>query len=99
MAANAVIQFEPDGYVIDGPKLMGRQAAGHAFLRAAVAGRGGESLACLTPSKASAAAFQRLVKALDPGAETRWIVPGRLDLLKAAGTLYAPGTIDRKSVV
>jgi hypothetical protein len=31
-----VIMFEPDGYVLDGPKLMGRQSAGHGFLRAAI---------------------------------------------------------------
>lgn len=37
-SANAAILFEPDGYLLDGPKLMGRQAAGNAFLRAAVAG-------------------------------------------------------------
>ena len=34
---NAAIFFEPDGYVLSGPKLMGRQAAGNAFLRAAIA--------------------------------------------------------------
>ncbi len=91
MSANAVIQFEPDGYVLDGPKLMGRQAAGHAFLRAAVAGRGGEPMRCTTPNKGSAAVFQRLVQSLDAKAETQWIPPGRLDLIEAAGAVYAPG--------
>jgi hypothetical protein len=41
-AAKAVILFEPDGYVLSGEKLMGRQAAGNAFLRAAVARRQGQ---------------------------------------------------------
>lgn len=36
--STAAIFFEPDGYILSGPKLMGRQAAGNAFLRAAVAG-------------------------------------------------------------
>lgn len=93
MSANAVILFEPDGYVLDGPKLMGRQAAGHAFLRAAVAGRGGEPLQCYTPNRSSAAAFARLVAQLDPRAKSDWIEPARLDRLAAAGTLYVPGPV------
>ena len=42
--ANAAILFELDGYSLSGPWLMGRQAAGNAFLRAAVAGRNGQAL-------------------------------------------------------
>ncbi|MEY4194104.1 MAG: hypothetical protein RLZZ226_472, partial [Pseudomonadota bacterium] len=33
----AALFFDPDGYLLTGPKLMGRQAAGHAFLRAVAA--------------------------------------------------------------
>jgi len=39
--------FEPDGYSLDGPRLMGRQAAGHGFLRAAIDGREGVTVAML----------------------------------------------------
>lgn len=91
MAENEVILFEPDGYVLDGPKLMGRQAAGNAFLRAAVAGRGSGPMRCMTPSKASAEIFARLIKTLDAEATAEWVLPGRLDQLNAAGTLYVPG--------
>lgn len=91
MADNEVILFEPDGYVLDGPKLMGRQAAGNAFLRAAVAGRGAGPMRCMTPSKVSAETFARLVKGLDAKATTEWVLPGRLDQLSTAGTLYLPG--------
>lgn len=93
MASNAAIMFEPEAYVLDGPKLMGRQAAGNAFLRAAVAGRDGEALACVTPRKSSAEVFDRLVRSLDATASTRWIAPGRLDLLQQAGALYVPGPV------
>ena len=37
---NAVIRFEPDGFDFRRPWRMGRQVAGHGFLRAAVQWRG-----------------------------------------------------------
>lgn len=93
MPKNEVILFEPDGYVLDGPKLMGRQAAGHAFLRAAVAGRSDGPMRCLTPSQTSAEIFARLLRSLDPKATAEWVRPGRLELLAASGTLYVPGPV------
>lgn len=89
----AAILFEPDGYVLDGPKLMGRQAAGHAFLRAAVEGRGGQPVAGVTPSRASADVFAKLVQSFDASAESRWVAPARLDQLAAIGCLYVPGPV------
>ena len=91
MAGDAVILFEPDGYLTDGPRLMGRQAAGHAFLRAAVAGRVRDELTCATPHRVSADVFARVITALDPKVKPRWAAPGRVDLLCEAGTLYLPG--------
>ena len=93
MSRAAAIIFEPDGYVLDGPRLMGRQAAGNAFLRAAIAGRNGEPLACVTPNRASAEAFVRLVGSIDRKAETRWILTGSLADLSAWGALYIPGPV------
>lgn len=90
-APNAAIMFEPDGYVLDGPKLMGRQAAGNAFLRAAVAGLKGQPLWAYTPHRRSAERFRQLVSALDPQADGRWIPADRLDLVSQVGTLYLPG--------
>ncbi len=69
---------------------MGRHAAGHGFLRAAVAGRQGEPLWAFTPFKRSADIFACLVREMDPAAETRWIPAGRLNLLASLGTLYLP---------
>lgn len=88
---NAAIFFEPDGYVLDGPKLMGRQAAGNAFLRAAVAGRGDKPLYAYTPQRRSAEVFAQLVRELDPAAIAHWVPADRLDLLSQVGTLYLPG--------
>lgn len=87
----AAIFFEPDGYVLSGPKLMGRQAAGNAFLRAAVAGRGDEPLYAYTPNRGSAEVFGKLVRELDSAATAHWVPADRLDLLSQIGALYLPG--------
>ncbi len=89
-ATDAAIRFEPDGYHLKGPKLMGRQAAGNAFLRAAVAGRAGDTLWAYTPHKSSAKVFADMVGALDPAVAARWLPAHRLDQLSRIGTLYLP---------
>ena len=65
--ANAAILFEPDGYTLTGPWLMGRQAAGNAFLRAAVAGRGGQAMWAYARTKVLGEAFAALVRSFDEG--------------------------------
>lgn len=90
-----VILFEPDGYVLDGPKLMGRQAAGHGFLRALISavelGPQPRSLLAWTASQSSAHVFERVVKAQSSGVRTGWVPANRLDLLARCGALYLPG--------
>ena len=88
---SVAFQFEPDGYVTSGPTLMGRQAAGNAFLRAAVAGLAGQPLWAFTPHRSSAEVFARLARELDPRADPRWLPADRLDRLAQVGTLYLPG--------
>jgi len=88
---NPAIQFEPDGYSMSGAKLMGRQVAGNAFLRAAVAGRGPGPVVAYTPSKRSAEVFGQMVKGMDASATVNWIPADRLDLVSRVGTLYLPG--------
>ena len=75
------IVFEPDGYVLEGAKLMGRQSAGNGFLRAAIAGLKDKTLFAYTPRKESAEIFSRTVSAIDPAARTGWIPANRLDQL------------------
>lgn len=91
MAANAAILFAAEAYTLSGPKLMGRQAAGNAFLRAAVAGREGEALWGYTPTRQAAEQFGSLVQEIDPAATAMWCPADRLDLLETIGTLYLPG--------
>lgn len=88
---NPAIVFEPDGYRTDGQRLMGRQAAGNGFLRAAVAAGKGRPLAGYTPSRQSAEVFAKTVAGIDPAAKGQWLPPGRHDLLAKVGHLYMPG--------
>ena len=90
---NAAILFEPDGYLLTGPRLMGRQAAGNGFLRAAVQGRADRPVTAFTPFRSSAEAFHRAVAEIDPAAPTHWIPGQRLDLLAEVGLLYRPDQV------
>lgn len=87
---NPAILFDPDGYLLTGPKLMGRQSAGNGFLRAAVLGRDPGPLTAYSASQASAEIFRRTVSEIDPAAETRWIAAPQLDQLAQVGLLYRP---------
>jgi alpha-maltose-1-phosphate synthase len=88
---NPAIVFEADGYRTDGPRLMGRQAAGNGFLRAAVAARAGQPVVGYTPHKKSADMFVRTVADIDPSATAQWLPAGRPDPLRKLGHLYMPG--------
>jgi alpha-maltose-1-phosphate synthase len=88
---NPAIVFEADGYRTDGQRLMGRQAAGSGFLRAAVAARGAQPVVGYTPHKKSADLFVRTVADIDPTAAAQWLPAGRPDALRKIGHLYMPG--------
>lgn len=99
MQKNAAIVFEPEAYVLDGPKLMGRQAAGNGYLRAAVQGRLGEPLRAYTPNRQSADVFAGLVRSIDPAAGAEWIPAGRVDALSRQGAVYVPGPVMREAAL
>ena len=87
------ILFESEGYVLDGPRLMGRQSAGNGFLRAAVAGHAGEPIYGTSPTLQSRDAFHKLVLSMDSQARPEWIPGQRLDLLARRGILYRPDQV------
>jgi glycosyltransferase involved in cell wall biosynthesis len=87
---NAALLFEPDGYLLTGPALMGRQSAGNGFLRAAVQAAGEDALFAYTAHRSSAEVFKRTVAEIDPTVATDWIPGPRLDLLARQGVLYRP---------
>ncbi len=89
--ADAALFYAPDGYDLSTPKLMGRQAAGHSFLRAVVDGRGERPVWGCAPRLDVRPAFEAQVAAIDPSAEARWCPAHRLELLERIGTLSVPG--------
>lgn len=92
---NPAIFFDAEGYSIDGPRLMGRQAAGNAFLRAAVAAaaqqEAAQPLYVCAPKRESAQLFANLVRQIDSRCKAEWVPADRVDLLAQVGTLYLPG--------
>ncbi|WP_331084538.1 glycosyltransferase family 4 protein [Phenylobacterium sp.] len=86
--ATAVIRSEPDGYDMAKTQLMGRQSAGHGFLRAAVDARGDRPIYGLTAQQRSARALQGMVHAIDPAARFEWIPAEQLTRVAEVGVLY-----------
>jgi glycosyltransferase involved in cell wall biosynthesis len=87
--SDAVIRFEPDGFDLNRPWLLGRQSAGHSFLRAAVEGRGEGPVFGYTAFSSSAEMFRGMVRGFDPAAEPTWIPAQFLERVGASrGVLY-----------
>ncbi|HLZ77162.1 glycosyltransferase family 4 protein [Phenylobacterium sp.] len=87
--SDAVIRFEPDGFSLTGPRLMGRQSAGNGFLRAAVQGRLDERVYGYTAMEHSAKRFTAMVKEFDRAAEPVWIPGEKMDLIGVRrGVIY-----------
>jgi alpha-maltose-1-phosphate synthase len=94
----AVIRAEPDGYDMAKVQLMGRQAAGNGFLRAAVQARGAGPVYGFMRSQASADGFKAIVQQIDPAAEVEWIHCEHLERLGRVGVLYlADATVAQQS--
>lgn len=67
---------------------MGRQAAGHGFLRAAVKGRDGATVRGIAPTPAAARGFAAIVQAIDPAAPVECLPYDQLARAGEAGVLY-----------
>jgi alpha-maltose-1-phosphate synthase len=72
MQIAAAIRAEPDGYALSLRTLMGRHAAGHAYLRAALAERAGRPLSAYGPSPQVAEALGDIARQIDPAARLAW---------------------------
>ncbi len=86
--SSAVIRAHADGYDMAKPALMGRQAAGHGFLRAAVQARGDQPIRGLSPNAQVAAGFDAIVKSIDPIAPFEWIKSAEPERIGKTGVLY-----------
>jgi glycosyltransferase involved in cell wall biosynthesis len=88
-APDIAIRFEPEGYDIGRPQLVGRQVATLGFLRAAVAARGGRPVTGYGPAP-FAEPFAKLIGELDPAAEAPWVPHDQLERLAKVGVCYRP---------
>lgn len=70
------------------PALMGRQAAGHGFLRAAVQARGDQPIRGLSPNAETAAGFDAVLKSIDARAPFEWIRTTEPARIGKTGVLY-----------
>jgi starch synthase len=90
--ANAAILFDAISYATEGPKLMGRQAAGEGFLRAFLRHSGAHPFYACCNTRADAELFARVCRENGaPADAAHWIRPDNLAALAAPGTLYVPG--------
>ncbi|HEX7643772.1 MAG TPA: glycosyltransferase family 4 protein [Burkholderiaceae bacterium] len=87
---HASIYYHPEGYVTTGQRIMGRQAAGEAFLRAA-AQSGAAHLTCNTDSASSAQHFAEQLAKFGFAGEARWVPTDQPRGLADDGCLYLPG--------
>ena len=87
---NAVIRFESNGFDMTGPVLMGRQAAGYGFLRAALAAEREGPLHGYGPNPQAGEALAALAARLDPAAQTAWISIDQVERFNAFGVCYRP---------
>lgn len=88
-AANAAIYYHPGGFDTGGKRLMGRQAAGEAFLKGFARHGGVDRLYCYAPDRADFADFESRVAALareHPGCA--WVEPHDGGQLSRIGCLY-----------
>ena len=90
-AANAAIYYHPDGFDTSRPKLMGRQAAGEAFLRAFVRHVEAETVYCCADKPEHFANFQRQVAPFAGSKSTQWIPRAAVHRLGEPGCLIYPG--------
>jgi alpha-maltose-1-phosphate synthase len=90
---NAAIYYHPDGFDTSRPKLMGRHAAGEAFLNAMAAHPAIPTLCCYARSRAMYDDFRQRVAAAGSKKATRWIPYGRVERLAEPGCLFLPGPV------
>ena len=87
---HASIYYHPEGYVTSGSRIMGRQAAGESFLRAA-AQSGAPHLTCHTDNPGSAQHFSEQLAKFGFSGQARWVPMEQPQGLAEDGCLYLPG--------
>jgi hypothetical protein len=82
---NAVIHYHPDGYTSNGPKLMGRNAAGEAFLRGFLTHSSSQEFWAQADAPEHAAQFLDTVKRHQPMASAQVVPRSNISRLSNVG--------------
>lgn len=90
-APNLAIYYHPDGFDTKNRPLMGRRAAGKAFLDAWFDRRSGGETYCLAARQQDFEHFVTHAKSRNVTGQARWLRLERLETVAQAGTLYFPG--------
>jgi glycosyltransferase involved in cell wall biosynthesis len=91
MSANAAIYFEPEGYSISGPRLMGRNAAGYSFLNGFFEHAVTDSFTAFTPLPDRFEPFKAMAAAAGVTKPLHSVTPQNYADLSQTGCLYLPG--------
>jgi starch synthase len=86
--STAVIRAEPDAYDMAKERLMGRQAAGHGFLRAAIQARGDTTVHGLSSTRTASGGFTQIVGAIDAAAPVECFGYDQIHRVGEVGVLY-----------
>lgn len=90
------LHFVPDGYAVDGPRLLGRQAAGAGLMRAIAEAADVRAIGCFAAGGAHAQECERMLRSHGCRAEVVHIAQGRPQDIAPFGTLYQPApALDR----
>lgn len=84
------LRFEAEAFALSPTRVMGRQSAGHGFLKAYVAASAPRQVIGFGPHSGGAAAFEALVQKLDARCTTRWIRSDHHRPLAQVGIVHMP---------
>ena len=85
------IFYEQEGYRVDLPKLMGRNAAGASFLRGLFRHAGSSEFSCLVREKEGGLAFNEVLSDVRPSGRGEALTWSNLQSLARSGGLFYPG--------
>ena len=88
---NAALYFDPEGYSISGPKLMGRNAAGHGFLNGLFRHAKVDHFTAFTDQPTSFRAFKSMAAEAGAHAPVQEIQKASMGKLAEAGCVFYPG--------
>lgn len=88
---NAAFYFEEEAYNVTGSQIVGRQAAGHGFLRAFAQHADVDALWGFSPGQQGATAFTRFVRAVQPDRSVHEVTSLTSERLHDVGCLFFPG--------